>query len=224
MYSQVIPSPYITIVRDNYGVIRNSEVSNDTLSRYFNGCFNDVFRALGLYQTWVCPSCIALNKLSAGYGKKPAKCPNCRKPVYEVATFQARASYSGDAFMYASLYLLKEKYGLNLKPTSLATRLYDLELTHDLVIEAKGSPVSVINPDGSKSILGRAGMSRTDTKKKAFANAEEWRERVPNGEFFIITNSMPNSLQAYHSDTVSGIYDISKRIQLEKFVSELQAT
>jgi hypothetical protein len=99
-----------------------------------------------------------------------------------------------------------------------------LELGHDVVIEAKGSALSIINPDGSKTKLGRAGMSRTDTKKKAFANAEEWRERVPAGAFYIITNSLPNSLLAYHSDTVTGIYDVTKKIQLDKFVSEVRPT
>ncbi len=222
MYNRTIPSPYLVIVQDNYKVIKNSGVSNDSLSKYFNGCFGDVLKAYGVYQMWICPACLMVGRLSYGYGDKPDKCPTCGMPLYQIATFQGRASYTGDAFMYASLYLLNEKFGLNIRPTSLATRLYDLEVSHDVVIEAKGSALSTLNPDGSSSKLGRAGMNRSDTKKKAFANAVEWRKRVPNGQFYIITNSMPSSLKAYHDDAVTGIYDITKRIQLEEFVSELR--
>ncbi|MDG7044200.1 MAG: hypothetical protein JRN19_01740 [Nitrososphaerota archaeon] len=124
--------------------------------------------------------------------------------------------------MYASLYLLNESFKFKIKSTSQTTRLYDLEVSHDIVIEAKGSALSVLNPDGSSSKLGRAGMSRSDTKKKAFANAVEWRKRVPNGQFYIITNSLPNNLIAYHDNAVTGIYDITKKNQLDAFVSELR--
>lgn len=107
-------------------------------------------------------------------GNKPDRCPKCKKPIYEVATFQARASYVGSAFQYACMHLLKESFNIRVKPTFDITPLYDFEIKRNVVVEAKGSPQYIINPDGSKSKLGRAGMTRTDTKKKAFSNATEW--------------------------------------------------
>jgi hypothetical protein len=128
----------------------------------------------------------------------------------------------GSVFEYACVYLFRKSFNIDAKPTSESTRLYDFEVRRDVVIEAKGSPLYIMNPDGSKSHLGRAGMSRSDTKKKAFANASEWRRRFPNGNFFIITNSLPNELQAYRNDKVTAIYDVTKKDQLERFVSELR--
>jgi hypothetical protein len=141
--------------------------------------------------------------------------------VYLLATFNARASYVGDAFEYACFYLLKEKFGFNPKITGERTRLYDFELKTDVVVEAKGSPDHIINPDGTHTKLGRPGMSRSDTKKKAFANGEEWNKRFPNGSFFIITNSMPSNLTSYRSRTITGIYDVTKKKEIEQFTSEL---
>src|SRR5208282_1288643 len=98
---------------------------------------------------------------------------------------------------------------------------YDLEIRPDLVIEMKGSPEFVINPDKTKSALDRAGMSRSDTHKKAFASATEWKRRFPKGHFFILTNSLPVSLRAYKDEKIDGIFDVTKKNQLDEFVSEV---
>jgi len=64
-------------------------------------------------------------------------------------------------------------------------------------------------------------MLRTDTKKKAFANASEWHKRFPNGHFFIITNAMPNELRAWRDDKIDAIYDVTNKNQLNKLVDEI---
>jgi hypothetical protein len=164
------------------------------------------------------------SKFSYGWGDKPNACPVCNeKTVYEVATFQGRASYVGGMFEWACWHLLKEGYGITSRPTSESTRLYDLEIRPDVVIEAKGSPTYIINPDGSHSRLGRAGMMRTDTEKKAFANAKKWHTRFPDGYFFILTNALPNHLLAYRNREIRAIYDVTKKSQLESFISDLKA-
>ena len=195
-------------------------LSNSSLSDYFASCFNNTSILFGTYKCWICVTCLVENEFSYGWGDKPRSCPRCGKPTYEVATFQARASHVGRAFQYACRYLLKELYGVNAELTGEKTPLYDLEIRPDLVIEAKGSPEFIINPDKSKSPLGRAGMSRSDTHKKAFANATEWKRRFPKGHFFILTNSLPVGLRAYKDEKIDGIFDITKKIQLEEFVSE----
>jgi hypothetical protein len=194
--------------------------SNVTLSDFFADCFSNVSALFGLYKCWICVTCLAKDKYSNGWGDKPKSCPKCGKPTYEVATFQARASHVGRAFQYACRYLLKESFGIDAELTGERTPLYDLEIRPDLVIEAKGSPEFVVNPDKGRSSLGRAGMSRSDTHKKAFANATEWKRRFPKGHFFILTNSLPVSLRAYKDEKIDGIFDITKKSQLDEFVSE----
>lgn len=195
-------------------------ISNTTLADFFADCFSSVQSLFGLFKCWICVACLAKEESSYGWGDKPKFCPECGKPTYEVATFQARASHVGRAFQYACRYLLKETYGISVELTGDKTPLYDLEIKPDLVIEAKGSPEFVVNPDKSKSSLVTPGMSRSDTHKKAFANATEWKRRFPNGHFFILTNSLPVSLRAYKDEKVDGIFDITKKNQLDEFVSE----
>jgi len=195
-------------------------VSNATLSDFFAACFSDVSTLFGLYKCWICVTCLSRDKTTYGWGDKPESCPKCGNSTYEVATFQARASHVGRAFQYACRHLLRESYGINAELTGDKTPLYDLEIRPDLVIEAKGSPEFVLNPDKSTSSLGRAGMSRSDTHKKAFANATEWKRRFSKGHFFILTNSLPLSLRAYKDEKIDGIFDITKENQLDDFVSE----
>lgn len=218
-----IPQPYHSIIKQNFKTFEGSALSDNSLSRFFEGCFNDVYRMVGLYKTWVCVACLAVGKHSYGWGDKPKNCPICNKTVYEVGTFQARASYVGNVFDYACQYLLNTRYDLQTKPTSESTRLYDFELQNDVVVESKGSPKYVINPDGTRSSLDRAGLLRSDTEKKGFANATKWRRRFPNGKFFIVTNALPNHLKAYRNDKVTAIYDVTKKSQLESFVEELRS-
>lgn len=178
---------------------------------------------MSLYKCWVCVRCMELSKFSYGWGDKPDTCPVCgEKTIYEVATFQARATYVGEMFQWAFWLILKNNYGITARPTSDSTRLYDLELRADVVIEAKGSPSYIINPDGSHSNLDRPGLMRSDTEKKAFANAKKWNERFPNGHFFVVTNALPLHLQRYRNSTVKAIYDVTKKNQLESLIADLK--
>jgi hypothetical protein len=211
----------LEFVASNYKkTIHKHGVNNTSLSSYFTECFNDTSILFGLYKCWICVSCLAEKNLCYGWGDKPNACPKCGRPTYEVGTFQARASHAGRVFQYACVYLLRESCGLDAKITGEATRFYDFEIQPDLVIEAKGSPEFIVNPDKSHSSLSRAGMIRSDTYKKAFANATEWRRRFPKGHFFILTNSLPVSLRAYKDEKIDGIFDITKKNQLDEFVSE----
>jgi hypothetical protein len=67
------------------------------------------------------------------------------------------------------------------------------------------------------------GMQRSDTKKKAFANAKEWSMRFPKGHFFVVTNAIPNELRSYRNDIVKAVYDVTKKNQLESLISDLKA-
>jgi hypothetical protein len=216
--------PYLTVAKQNYPIIEKNGITNDSLSRYFTESFNDICKAMALYKCWVCVRCMEHKKFSYGWGDKPDSCPVCgEKYIYEVATFQARASYVGEMFQWAFWLLLKNHCGITARPTSDVTRLYDLEIRPDIVIEAKGSPAYIINPDETHSHLDRPGMMRSDTEKKAFANAKKWNERFPSGHFFIVTNAIPNELLGYRDSTVKAIYDVTKKSQLESFIADLTA-
>lgn len=216
---------YLSIARERYSIIEKNGVSNDSLNRYFQDCFDAIGRAMSLYKCWVCVRCMEFGKFANayGWGNKPKACPSCgEKFVYEVATFQARASYVGEMFQWAFWHLLHTQYGITARTTSDTTRLYDLELRRDVVIEAKGSPDYIINPDGTHSNLDRPGMIRSDTEKKAFANAKKWNERFPDGYFFIVTNALPTHLHGYRNTTVNAIYDVTKMSQLDSFILDLR--
>ncbi len=146
-----------------------------------------------------------------------------KKTVYEVATFNARASYVGEMFQWAFWLLLKNNYRITVRPTPDTTRLYDLEIRPDVVIEAKDSPKYIINQDGTHSKLERAGMLWSDTEKKAFANAKKWSMQFPNGSFFVVTNTLPNKLSGYRNSIVKAIYDVTKKNQLESLIADLKA-
>jgi DNA-directed RNA polymerase subunit RPC12/RpoP len=217
-------TPYLTVAKQNYPTITKNGITNDSLQKYFTDSFNDICKAMALYKCWICVRCMELNKFSYGWGDKPNTCPKCgEKTVYEVATFNARASYVGEIFQWAFWLLLKNYYGITARPTSDTTRLYDLEIRPDVVIEAKGSPKYIINQDGTHSKLERAGMLRSDTEKKAFANAKKWSMQFPNGHFFVVTNALPPRLSGYRNSTVKAILDVTKKNQLESLIADFKA-
>ena len=216
-----IPQPYNSVIKQNFKVFMENNVSNESLARFFDGCFNDVYRIVGLYKTWICVACLAVGRYNHGWGDKPAKCHICNNTVYEVGTFQARATYVGSVFDYGCQYILNNRYDIRTNPTSDATRLYDFEIQKDVVVECKGSPKYVVNPDGSRSNLDRAGMLRSDTEKKAFANAKKWNDRFPKGSYYILTNALPTHLRAYRNETITAILDFTKKNQVEAFVREV---
>lgn len=223
----MIPEPYKFIVNRSYKIIESKGVTDDSLKRYFDDCFSDISRMVGLYKSWICVKCLErgpdklIIERNYGWGVNPHKCKVCHKNTYEIGTFQARAGYVGSMFEYACYHLLMAKFRIKATLSSEQTRLYDFEIKNNVVVEAKGSPEYIMNPDGSRAKLGRAGMLRTDTKKKAFANAAEWHKRFPSGHFFIITNAIPNELRAWRDDKIYGIYDVTNSNQLDKFVHEL---
>lgn len=158
-----------------------------------------------------------------GWGDHERKCQVCGKNTYDVGNFQARSSYVGHAFEHACRHLLASKFGIISTITGGKSRLYDLLIKNNVVIETKGGPRHVSNPDGSESKIDRIGMERSDTEKKAFENATKWRKLFPNGYFFILTNAIPRHLWEYHDDKVTAIYNVVKEKDMRKFTDELKS-
>jgi len=215
-----IPEPYKSIVEKNYQTLISKGLSDNSLTEYFNVCFDDTIRHFKAYDCWVCVHCLSEGKLSWGWGDKPNNCPECGQVVYKVATFQLRASITGDAFEWAFYKLLNAYYNLPLVRVSAYT--HDFEVGNNVAINCKGSAGEVPNPDGSRVILGRPGMIRSDTYKKAFGDAKNFRKQRPNWRFYIVTNAMPDNLIGYKNRDIDGIYDVTKLNQLERLIDEIR--
>jgi hypothetical protein len=215
--------PFDIIAAETYQKLLSSSITNAHLRDYFNTCFQAGIDLYGMYQCWACTNCLKLGRKTQGWGKPPSKCPECHKPsVYEIATFQARSSVVGNAFASAFSYLMQAHYRLPLIPTPGNTRTHDFEVTQEIAIEAKGSPSSFANPDGSLTRLGNPGMERTDTRKKAFDNAHTYKERNPQGTFFIVSNAISSDHVGYRSRDVTGIFDVTKADRLDAMMMEIE--
>ena len=215
--------PFDSIAGETYSKFLGASINNARLKDYFNTCFQASIDSYGVYQCWACTNCLRLGNKTQGWGKPPSKCPECHLPsVYEIASFQARSSVVGNAFASAFSHLMQVHYRLPLIPTPGNTRTHDFEVTADIAIEAKGSAKSFINPDGSLISLDRPGMERSDTRKKAFDNAHTYKERNPNGLFFIASNIIPSDLVGYRSHDVTGVFDVTKADRLDAMMREIQ--
>lgn len=213
---------YKRIAEKNFKKHLFSKISNENLKKYFDSCFEDVFSELGLYPCWICVNCMSKEKLTYGWGKsQPKKCPKCGKPsIYAVGTFQAWAKPSGDIFEVAFEHLIKEISDLPITRTPSA-RLYDLKVTDGIKIEAKGSAGTITNPNGSTSRLTRPGLKRSDTEKKAFANAEEYKSHYPDHKFFIVTNAIPSGLTT-KGRIADGLFNATKKKDLDSFIKKCE--
>jgi len=159
---------------------------------------------------------------SYGWGSKPSRCPTCHQfTTYQVATFNAWAAPVGAIFAAAVYFLLRGSYRVPLVDTPGNTKTHDFEVTSGFVIEAKGSPHQVANPDGSFYELGRPGMERSDTEKKAFANATQFKMRNPNAYYAILTNALPPRLLNYRNATVNAIFNVTRVEELNIFMRDI---
>lgn len=222
---------YESIAKSNYErLIANKPLTDDNLERYFNGCFKDVGQWVPLALIWVCPNCFMSDPrkmvldLNYGYGDNIRKCKNCQGRTYMIGNFQARSSIVGNTFEYACYHLLTERFKIKMTISSERSRLYDLEVKPNVVIEVKGSPKYIVNNvDGVRLKMPEPGMQRSDTEKKAFRNAEQWHNDFPDGHFFILTNAVPNHLIGRRTDKVRAIVDVTREKELTKFVDELKS-
>ena len=207
--------------------IGNRALSNSRLRDYFNACFQKSIDHHRCYTVWVCVNCIDLaqNKTTAGYGEIPKHCSQClSSKIFQVATFQSRASVVGNAFESAVIHLLNLRFELPVAKTPGNTNTHDIEITgRRVAIEAKGSPREIRNPDNSVTQLDRPGLERSDTWKKAQANAKNFRSKNKETPFFIVSNAVPTELVGYRSDDITGIFNIAQSARVDSLVSEINA-
>ena len=214
---------YEQIAESHYRVV-SKRLSNATLKRYFDDCFNDAISQSGLYPAWVCMQCPPSSNGAVRYGIKPNTCPVCGTDrVFEVATFQGRAPVVGSTFRAAVQVLMRFQFELELMSTSPSTTTHGLGASLEIAIEAKGSPLSYNSPDGTVFNPHRPGLMRSDTRKKTLANARQYKLANASGTFFVVTNAMPTQWVEKRPDGVDGIFDLTDPRDVERFVSEVDA-
>ena len=218
------PIQHEEVVQANYAHIGNGPLTNGRLQNYFNGCFQQVIDEAACYPAWACVACIGGGTTTAEFGNLPQRCPICNsRRVFEVATFQGRASIVGKVFESAVRYLLLTRFELPAEPTPGNTNTHDVEVTPRIAIETKGSPRYVQNPDNTVTTIARPGLERSDTWKKAQANARNFRRHNQTAPFYIVTNALPANLVGYRSDDISGIFNITQANRVNSLVAEIRA-
>ncbi len=216
---------YDQVAQTNYAsFLGGQEWNNNALRHYFDGCFQQAIDEVGCYPAWVCIGCAKEGGASACFGSRPRYCPLCQSDrVFEVATFQSRAPVVGGVFESAVRYLLTTRFELPARPTPGNTVTHDIEVTPRVVIESKGSPRRLLNPDRSVTTLARPGLERSDTWKKAQANARNFRRQNRDIPFYIVSNAVPPQLVGYRSDDISGIFNLTQANRVDSLIEEIRS-
>lgn len=217
--------PYDAIASGNHRqFISGGTLSNSSLRNYFNACFQEAIDKTDCYPAWACIGCLGEGKATAEFGNKPNRCPSCNaNRVFEIGTFQGRSAVVGKVFEHAVSHLLRTTFELPAVSTPGNTRTHDIEITSRIAIESKGSPRRLLNPDGTLTEFSRPGLERSDTWKKAQANARNFRERNRLTPFFIVSNAVPSNLIGYRSDDITGIFNVAQAVRVHALVSEISA-
>lgn len=193
-----IPQPFAGIIQTQFNA---STLSNtEELTNFFNSCFKELIHSLNIHD------------------------------------YQARAAKTGKMFEYAFYHLIKQKYGFNMERDVELKRACmsrggkldfgvfkkgetPSENTVICGIEAKGS-----DPNSSK----RPALVRTDTIKKAIANAYLFKKIYPKLPFFIVTNVLPRSgnsqcmMNVAETDIVTKFIDVTNAQDLRQFVDTIK--
>ena len=158
------PIQYDAIARDNYFHIGNRELTNGRLQDYFNGCFQQAIDSVACYPAWACVACIGGGTTTAEFGNMPRYCPVCKsRQVFEIATFQGRASIVGKVFESAVRYLLTTGFELPAVSTPGNTNTHDIEVTPRLRLRPRVRPATC----------------KTPTPPLPRFTAPDWNARIP---------------------------------------------
>ena len=216
-----LPIDYDQIALDNYPFEQGS-LTNDTLRFYFDRCFDIALEQSGLYPAYGCIACATNSSAPIRFGEKPRSCNDCgSNRVFELATFQGRAPVYEASFTSAVQLLFDLHFGIEQLPTPQNTRTHDLEASPHIAVEAKGSARRIQLSPGHSIQLTRPGLLRSDTEKKAEANARTYKRFNPSGTFFVVTNALPDRLRGIRTDDIDGYFDVSKTERVEAFAREV---
>jgi len=197
-------------------------LADAALGEFFNQCFQNVIDDRRLHPASACMVCLTVH-----FGEVSGECPECgSERFYQVATFQGRGAATGFIFQDAILHIF-ERFFPELKVVSSKDTEFrdscDLYIPDVAGIEVKGSPAIVSLPDGKTVELGRPGMRRTDTEKKANSNASTFKQEYPidGVRCYVLSNALPDGWHENHS-AIDGIYDVTKLEDWEELIFDLK--
>ena len=198
-------------------------LDDSSLESYFDSCFAEAISLFNLFPASVCMKCASEGEFPVMYGSKPKRCVQCSSSqVYQIGSFQARASVVGESFQTAVRVLFERSFGLTLDKSAPNVPTHNLQASPDIAVEAKGSANSISLPGGAKHRLPRAGMLRSDTQKKTHANARQYRSTNPDGAYFVLSNALPPSWDRGASDDVNGYFNVTDAESVREFVAEVK--
>lgn len=195
-----IPEPFKAIIERNYAA---KDVESDWIKRFFDGCFSDIIKER------------------------------------HITNYQARASVTGEMFEHALWYLMTALFHIELDrdyPVPEACMKGGGSLDFAMVnrgrvlcgIEAKGSAERVTDEGGRTVDLPRPALKRTDTMKKAIAQAYQFKRAFPEVPFYIVTNAKPTGgnakcmMDLAEGDIVDRFVDATDVRELTEFAHVLQ--
>ncbi|NQW18189.1 MAG: site-specific DNA-methyltransferase [Chloroflexi bacterium] len=209
-------SQVVLTARNN---ILGAEVTTDRLQHYFDDCFAESMKFLKLIPAWACVGCLTVKM-----GTKPERCPKCsRNTVFEVGSFQSRASHMSRVFVTALRSLL-DYIEIEVSQAPRSAKTHDLEIG-TTALAARGSPRWIplgLEEEGTQLLQG-PGMLRTDTQKKAAATAEAFKAQFRNRKFIVATNAMnggPVEEPTNHIDCIVNVTDEAGLDHLRNLATE----
>jgi hypothetical protein len=209
-----------------YTSVLSNPLDDEKLSNYFQCCFQDAIVIRHLLPAWSCLNCMTVE-----FGSRPRVCPKCNhRNVFEVATFQARGVAAGEMFEAACYYILTAYYpSLGVIPSehTLYRDHCDFYLPGVAGIEVKGSPTSINLDDGTVVHFVRPGMLRTDTEKKASANASTFKRDFfarenSRAKYYVLTSALPRAGWQEDHETIDGVYNVTLASGWAYFIKDLQ--
>lgn len=218
-------SLYASIAAKN-GTFLSAPLDDKKLGMYFQCCFQEAIVLRRLLPAWAC-----LNCMTVAFGSRPRVCPKCNQhDVFEVATFQARGVAAGEMFEAACYHILTSLYpSLGVVPSEHTPYRdhCDFYVPGIAGIEAKGSPTSITLDNGMVIRFVRPGMLRTDTEKKASANAGTFKrdffaKENTRAKYYVLTSALPRNGWQEDHETIDGVYNVTQAMGWEYFIRDLQ--
>lgn len=148
--------------------------------------------------------------------------------------FQSRAKKSGALFEYIFYFMFQKLFDIRFVSSySIPEACMKGGGELDFAIVRNGQLKCGIETKGSAEKIGgqtltRPALKRTDTVKKAIAQAYQFKRIYPNIPFYLVTNVKPTSgnakcmLDLAEGDIVEKIIDITNSNDIDQFLNDIQ--
>lgn len=148
----------------------------------------------------------------------------------KITDYQSRAQATGEMFEHAFEYLIKRHGVILQKDIKIKAACMMGAGALDFGIVRESKILCGIEAKGSSSVVSvRPALKRTDTAKKAIAQAYQFKRIYPEIPFYVVTNVMPTAgnakcmLDLAKGNIIDDVVDLTDSKQLNTFVATLKA-